>query len=987
MEIRILGPLEVEGEHGPIELTRERERSLIALLALTPGRPVASDRLIDEIWPEAPAEAARHSLHVHISRIRQSLGDGVLLTKSPGYMIAVGEEDVDAQRFQRHVTEGRLAHDGLDHDAAVNLLRKALAMWRGPPAPALAGLASGQAHIGHLEELKLSALESLVESELALGHHGEVLDELTQAVEEHPFQERLWESLMLALYRSGRQADALSAYQRARRILNEELGIEPGAELRRLEDAIVLQRSELDWHSPIHPIVPPNHIPKPHTSFVGREQELAEVDKLLRGSRLLTLTGPGGSGKSRLALETATRVVDRFSEGAWVVELATTSDPGLVPEMVADVLHVRERPGQDLAARLGDFLADRSLLLIFDNCEHLLGAVAEMVTALLSTTSDLRILTTSREALGVIGETRFIVEPMPVPEAAVSDPAVLAGYDSVRLFASRAESTEPGFRLSAQTASLVAEACRRVDGLPLAIELAVGRIRGMGLSELTSQLKDSSALLDVAATTPDPRHRTLRAALQWSHDLLPTVERQALARAGVFHGAFDRPSFWAVAMPESDRAAAAEVLASLVDRSLVSREGDRMRLLETVRHFALGKLEDTGDGDESRRRHLAHYINLAEQAAEWVRTGDDLGAIPVMEDDYPNFRAALQFALSSQPDSDMAWSALRMVGALHWFWIIRGQWSDSLGWTRQALDITPDIPVLPRVYAHLAHAGMAGQGGLYEEALHAAHRARKLSLEMGFHWGIALASSIEGVAWAWRGDFEKARAVFDRWQHEPETGREPLAEAMLDFNRGWVLAMVGDTSQAKELLERSVEASRQRGFAFGTGCAAIELARIARLDGDLDRAENFGVEAVELFAALGSGWWIGAQAFHNLALTARARGDLNEAEKRVSEGFDMANRYGNPLMTAELFEAQAGLRVDTKDFRAAAQLMGAAEAVRNEIGAPPPPSARPRLQADHQAIEEALEPHELAAARDAGSQLTLELAAGSVERLGPASPV
>lgn len=967
MDVRLLGTLEVDGDDGPVVVPPGRARALIALLALQPGRVIPSDQLVDELWPDSPPTAGRHSLHVHISRIRHALGDGSVSTQRPGYAMRIDENKVDVFRFERLIAQGRRALSDSEYEQAAYRFRTALAMWRGPPVPAVSDLPSGPAHIAYLTNLRFGALEGLFESELALGHHEVVAENLTRVVEEDPFRERLWGQLMLALYRSGRQADALAAYQRARHHLREELGIEPGSELRQLEDAIVLQKPEVDWQRPVPSVLPSHHLPQPHTSFVGRDQELAEIAKSLLGSRLLTLTGPGGSGKSRLALETGHHAMDQFEDGVWVVELANTSEPDLVADAVADILRVGGRPGQDLLARLSGFLAERNLLLILDNCEHLLGAVAEMVTALLSTTSDVRVLTTSREPLGVIGETLFVVEPMPVPEADESDPGVLGRYDSLRLFAARAEAIEPGFRLSGQTAPLVSEACRRVDGLPLAIELAVSRMRGMGLAELTSQLKDTSTLLDAEAQTSDRRHRSLRTALQWSHDLLPAVERQALARAGIFQGAFNLAAFWAVGMPESDRSGGAEVLARLVDRSLVSREGDRMRLLETVRHFALEKLEDSGDGDATRRRHLAHYIDVAEQAAEWVRTGDDLGAIPVMEDDYPNFRTALQFALSSQPDRDMAWAALRMVGALHWFWIIRGQWSDSLDWTRQALVITPEIPSLPRVYAHLAHAGMAGQGGLYEEALHAAHRARELSLELGFHWGIALASSIEGVAWAWQGDFDKAQAVFDRWQHEPETGREQLAEAMLDFNRGWMLAMLGDTTQAKELLERSVEATRQRGFAFGTACGAIELARIARMDGDLDRAEKLGVEAVKLFAALGSGWWIGAQAFHNLALIARARGDLNEAAKRVHEGLDMANRYGNPLMTAELLEAQAGLLVDSEDFRRAAQLMGAAEVIRHEIGAPPPPPAQPQLRADSQAIEEALEPHELAAARDAGS--------------------
>lgn len=980
VRIRILGPLEVEGEQGLIELTRERERALVALLALTPGKSVPSDRIIEELWPEAPADAARHSLHVHVSRIRRSLGDGVLLTRRPGYLLAINEGDVDVFRFQRLVADGHLALEDSDHDVAAMRFRDALAMWRGPPAPALASLSSGASHLAHFEELKFSALESLFEAELAVGHHVEILSELTRAVEEHPFRERLWEHLMLALYRSGRQADALAAFTKIRALLGEELGVEPGPQLRQLEEAIILQKSELEWEKPPPPIIPTHHLPAQPTGFVGRSRELDELNHLLLRGHLVTLTGAGGSGKSRLALEAASRSMDRFPEGVWAVELATVSGPESVGEAVANTLRVRSRPGQELLLTLSMFLENRSLLLVLDNCEHIVDQVASAVHTLLTAAPDLTIVTTSREPLHLIGEILYQVDPMTVPDPAEDDPAVLAGYDSVRLFAARAGSTDQDFRLAPSAAPQVAEICRRVDGLPLAIELVAGRLRGMGLEELTARIADTSTLLDSAARGPEARHRTLRAALKWSHDLLSAEEQEAFRRISVFPGSFDLEAVQAVALPNRTLERASQILVQLVDRSLLSRTDDRFRALETVRSFTLELLEESAELDAVRRRHLDYFIEVAESHSARLLAGDDLRATPAIETDYPNMRAALLFALENGETVVMAEAALRLVGALHWWWIARGEWFDSLDLIRRTLEAAPSEVSIPRAQALLARAGMAGQAGLYDEATEVAIQAREESLQVGFHWGVALATSIEGVNWAWRGDFERARTVFDRWKGEPATGRDTQAEAMIDFNRGWMHSLAGNSEEAEHLITRSVTATRQRGFAYGTACGLLELARLARLEGDLERAQSLGLEAIELFGTLGAGWWIGAQAFLDLALVARSRDQLDLARKRVREGLDMASRYGNPLVTAGLLEAQAGIVMDGADPRLAAGLIGAADRIRDEIGAPPPPTDLPRRQVDIHRIRKALGEEVYGEAHRSGRNMTSDQAVALATR-------
>lgn len=980
MEFRILGPLEISTQDGLIELTRPLERALLVVLLLHPGEVVSSDRLVECLWPDTLPEKAEHSLHVHVSRLRRRLGDDLLVTQRPGYRLGVAADQVDAFHFEALVRLSRGARRR-DPSGRLRLLRDALDLWRGHPLSDVDKHTWAQPHIAHLEEVRLGALEDLFEVELALGQHARVAEWAALAVEPHPFRERLWAHLMVALYRSGRQADALAAYQRASRLLSEELGIGPGPDLRRLEDAIVLQKPGLDWTGPAPSTVASHHLPAPHTTFVGREQELLEVDKLLRGSRLVTLVGPGGSGKSRLALETAASLMERFPDGVWAVEFAYIVDGELVAEVIADILEIRERPGQDLVDTLGRFLGTRNLLLVLDNCEHILERVGSLVQPLLAAAPSLRVLTTSREPLGIIGESLYPVEPMSVPPPEESDPEVLARHDALKLFAARAEAIQHDFRLTEATARWAADVCRRVDGLPLGIELVAGRLRGTDLEQMAAHLQSRETLLGTEVRTPDARHRTLRAALDWSYDLLSAVEQQALRGIGVFQGSFDLPGFRAVVVPERGLDEAADLLGRLVERSLISREGRRWKVLETVLHYALERLEEAGELHELHRRHLGHYIEVAERGEARIRSGDDLGGLPMLTIEYPNMRAALRYALQNRRKAELAWAALRMTGNLYWVWIMRGQWSETLVWIKEALDSTPNDTSVTRARALLTLAGLAGQAGRYEEALEAASDARKICLEEDFHYGAAMASSIEGVNWAWKGDFEQSQATFDRWQDELAMGGDPMAEAMLLFNRGWALSMKGESEEAECLLRMSATLTRERGYTFGTACAVLEMGHLARLRADFDRAEKLATEGIELLTALGSGWWIGAQAFYDLGLVARSRGQFDNAAERFREGLDLASRYGNTLLTLDLLEAHAGVLLDKGSFGVAARLLGAAEHVRGEIGAPQSPSVRVQLQADSMALRDAMGEKRFQEAKTRGAGLAVDEAVDEARRL------
>src|SRR5512132_881103 len=566
MDFGILGPLEVRNGGGLVRVPGAKERALLADLLVHAGRVVAADRLVEDLWGDQPPGNPANTLQGRVSALRRALGPagaGLVVTRPPGYVLEVDAERVDAGRFEGLVAAAGRATGA----AAARLLEQALGLWRGAALVEFADQPWAQ-----------------VEARLAGGGQAGVVAELEGLVAEHPTRERLRGLSMLALYRSGRQADALGVYQATRTVLAEELGIDPSPELQRLHQAILVQDPTLDAAAPERDL-PRHNLPERLTSLVGREQELRDVAKLVEQHRLVTVVGPGGAGKTSLAVALAERLVAGHPDGVWLVELAALRDPALLAEVVAVTLGLGEEaagPGIALPApaeRLATFAADKAMLLVLDNCEHLVGACAELVGRLLQAGPRVRVLATSREVLGVPGEVVWPIPPLAVPDPAEADaagaggqaaaPEVLVGYDAVRLFVERATSADPGFVLDATSGPAVAELCRRLDGLPLAIELAAARVRALPPVELAARLQDRFRLLAGGARTLDPRQQTLRATVDWSWELLKDPDRRLLRRLSVFSGG------WTIAAAETvcagDGLEPGDVLDGLfrlVDRSL-----------------------------------------------------------------------------------------------------------------------------------------------------------------------------------------------------------------------------------------------------------------------------------------------------------------------------------------------------------------------------------------------------------------------------------
>ncbi len=578
VQVALLGPLEVRLEKGPVELPAPKQRAVVEMLALRPGRPVTAELLIAGLWGESPPASAAKVLQTYVSRLRKAMPEQCLLTSGNAYSLKLEPGSVDALRFERAVREASQRTETGDARGAVVVLAQALDLWRGRPCEELVEHSWATAEVARLEEMRREAEDDLADLRLAIGEHNAMVGQLEAAVAAEPLRERRWAQLMLGYYRSGREADALRAFGRLRSALAEELGLRPSAELAALEQKVLLQSPELD-HGPFaaeafggrSPVPLSGALPRPASSFVGRVEEVAEVAKLVGERRLVTLAGAGGCGKTRLAQEVAASMAALFSEGAHFVALAPLADPSSVPLAVAEALGVRPQSGRPITQVVAEVVGHRQTLAVLDNCEHLVGAVAEVVEELLQGAPGLRVLATSREPLRISAETVWRVPSLEVPATGASA-AECRGCGAVELFVDRAQAARPGVLVDDGAIATIAEITRRLDGLPLAIELAAAWAAVLDLGSILARLDDRFAFLTGGSRTAPARQQTLRAAVAWSYDLLTATEQRLFCRLSVFSGSFSLDAALALAgrAPEE----AAEDLFSLVSKSMVAIVGD-----------------------------------------------------------------------------------------------------------------------------------------------------------------------------------------------------------------------------------------------------------------------------------------------------------------------------------------------------------------------------------------------------------------------------
>jgi predicted ATPase len=814
-----------------IDIGGARAETLLALLALRAGSAVSADSLIDELWAGEPPEGASTTLRSYVSRLRNALGHSVPIERvSAGYVLHAAQDSVDSHRFEALIRDGVALLDRRRPRRAADVLRAALALWRGAPFAGLHGDGAFLPERVRLEELRLHALEARFEAELQLGRAAEIVDELESLVAEHPFREGLWRQLMLALYRAGRQADALAAYHRARVALDEQLGIEPGEGLRALEVAIL--RQEVPIAGPRHQ-VDASSLPVPLTSFIGRARELDEILSVLQRARLVTLVGVGGVGKTRLAMEVARRALDDIADGIAFVDLAALSDPALLPAHVAASLGVREPPGPELAAAVVEHVASTDFLLVLDNCEHLRAATASFARTLLESSAELRILATSREILDVAGEAPYPVAPLALP-ASPDDREGVRESDAVRLLLDRASMTRYDLRIDDAAYDTAARICRELDGLPLAIELAAARTKALSLDEIAERLRDRFRFLVSWRRLSAARHRTLREAMDWSYELLAPDEQRLLSRMSVFPAGATLASVAAVCQ-DGDEEEASRLIERLADASLIvplaSDHGTRYRLLETVRQYAAERLSEQ-EAAEMRGRHAQRIRTIAESTNLALEGTGSAMDFDLARTEMPSIRAAIQWAAEVDPSL-----GLEIACPLERYWV-----------TNHARE---GVAVFTSLLAH---------DGIPDEL-----RARGLRCRGGCRYYIAdFAGGVQ--------DYEDALAIHRRLGQRTYVGH-------LTLRLAFEAQRLGERERAQELLDQSASIAGGEAYPVdayvGLGLASDLAFDAGRVDDGLDLIGR----AVERAADHGDHWW---EADSRLRLADRAldlgRPDVAEAE-------------------------------------------------------------------------------------------------------------
>ncbi|MEU3409574.1 BTAD domain-containing putative transcriptional regulator [Streptomyces sp. NPDC006670] len=959
MRYAILGTAQAIRDDGtPVAVGGARLRALLTALALRPGRTVPAAMLVAEVWDADPPADAPAALQALVARLRRTLGHGAVRSAEGGYRLEAVRDDVDLYRFEGLV---RSAAAAAEPARAAALYDEALALWRGP---ALASLPDPAAESARWEAVRMDARRGRLGAALALGEAEQALPELTELCARHPLDESLQSLRIRALRAVGRPAEALAAYETVRRDLSTRLGTDPGPALRTLHTELLSgtpapeppppatpapaapasaatparpNPTAQPAHHPGAPAAPayaaalaPGNLRARLTTFVGREEDIRAIGGDLARARLVTLLGPGGAGKTRLSQEAAeARPAGDWPDGVWLVELAPVDDPEDVAEAALAALGAREtklrgaaaeelraltdRTGDNPLDRLAEHCSRRRLLLLLDNCEHVIGAAAELAERVLTQCPGVRILATSREPLGVPGELLRPVEPLPDPVA-------------LRLLDDRGAAAKPGFRV-ADDPEAAAEICRRLDGLPLAIELAAARLRLLTPRQIADRLDDRFRLLTGGARTVLPRQQTLRAVVDWSWDLLDEPERAVLRRLSVFAGGCDLEAAEAVC-GDGSGLDVADAMAALVDKSLVvaapGPAGEmRYRLLETVREYAAERLGET-DRDETEQRHLVHYRELARTTEPRLRGHGQRAAADRIATEYENLRTALRRALATRDVGEV----LCLVHALGWYWHMQDLRAEIRHWTEAAAALgpapfaPPHVPAGP-VHERLLDAPPPYSGEVLAEAWRALHLVRL--------------SSRDHTASAW--DSPQVRAEVEGIL---ATYRPGLPQTCRTPGSLWVYAVMiaGEAGLLKRVVDETVTASRALGYRWELACAlqlrANVLANRADWAGDASRDAD---ESLALFRELGDDWGC-AEALSARAESREKSGAYDLACQDYLEAITYAERLGARAQVTVLRVRMAGSFIENGLLEEAEKILGEITATEKRFGNEAMPAAR-----------------------------------------------
>jgi predicted ATPase/DNA-binding SARP family transcriptional activator len=913
MEFRMLGPLELAAGGAPVRLTAHRQRALLAALLLRAGTVVATDALIEAVWGDDPPDSAASVLRLYVSNLRRCLPPDRLVTRSPGYVLRVEEGELDAERFEALFAEGMRALAQGSPRLARSLLGRALALWRGAALADLAVESFAREAADRLEELRLECVEERVAADLDLGRHREVLAELELMVATHPLRERLRCQLMLALYRCGRQADALARYRHGRDVLMEEHGLEPGTELRELERRILQQDEALEPARRIALSTQRRHVPRPPTATIGRDREISEVcRRLVSGTeRLVTLVGPGGVGKTRLALESAALIGEELADGALLVELAEVRDSGLLLASIGQALGLRPLDGSSWHELLAHHLRPLELLLVLDNLEHLVEAAAPLVE-LLALAPRVRVLATSTTVLRLSGEQVLILAPLQRSAA-------------IELFIRQAIAAGCPAGMPAASRDTVEMICERLEGSPLAIELAAPWMRVLSAEEFLSRLDSRLTVLRGGPRDTPTRHHALRATIDWSFELLNADAQRLFTQLSVFAGGFSLDSMTAVA----GSGLGLEQLDALVTASMVHAVDDRYQLLGVMRDYAAERL---GGDLGPRSRHAEHFAGLAATAEQQLSGADQTVWLERLDVEHDNLRVGLDWLAAGEHTGA---AELHMAAALGRFWYVRGHIREGLSRLQHAIDRTGRGDDACLAKALRAASALAVIQGDYPRANELATRSLSRYRELGDRAGVARCLSNLGAIQHARGEHDVAAATLDECIRAcAEVGDDRLL-ALAQNNRGDA-------------------ALSQREFDTAAAHFAQSLAILQKL-GDSANV---------------------ARSMYNLGAVAIEQNRLEDAGRLLAQSITLSEQIGDYEDIAWCLIAFAAFASRTQQSYDGARMLGFTVALLDEIGATTKPFERSLYERTREALDSALGSTQFDTAVREGERLQLSDAVG-----------
>ncbi len=914
MEFRVLGLLEAVEADRPIALGGHKQRVVLSLLLLHANAIVSPDALVAAVWGDKPPDRAPATLQVYVANLRRLLNVDDdrpcerLVRDGDGYVLRTDEDEVDVGRFRRLVEEARAARSCDDPTRASLLLRTALDLWRGAAFPDLVERQTIP-EVTALEEQRLSVLEERIDADLEAGREDQVVDELAALVARHPLRERLHAQRMLALYRTHRQADALAAYQRMRTTLRDELGVDPSDDLQQLERNILRQDPSLDLVRPSKPAV--STLPVAPTPMIGRERELASLTKLVNDPsvRLVTLLGPGGSGKSRLGLQVATEVTTDFADGVFYCPLAPLSDSSLVVPAIASALNLRETADWTLLDILIQRLEAQRALLVLDNFEQLLDAAGQ-VAELMSRTRYLTVLVTSRSRLRISGEHEYPVDPLTLPELDPLPPiGELTQNAAVRLFVERAQAVSPGYELTAGDGEAVAAICHRVDGLPLAIELAAARCRVLAPPAILTRLDARLRLLTGGPHDVPTRQQTLRGTIEWSYDLLEAAERLLFTWLAAFRGGCTLDAVEAVCTSDGeDPLDLLDRVDSLVSQSLLqgrrTADGTRYLMLQTIQEYAEELLDGSPDGQQRRRRHAEHYLQLAETAEQRLTGGgQQLDWLARLTDEHDNLRAALAWGLSGNGDDNVA---LRLAAALWHFWEMSGSFSEGRRWLEEALALSDQAPPQIRLRALTGAATMIWCEGDSGRARRMHETACDLARKLGDERAEAFALNAIGTQVIDEGDYGRAEEILAQARALALRVGDLRTAAMAQHNTAELVRHRKQYSKAVDHYEDALRIFRELDEQWALVPSLNGLGQVALRQGDRERAAATLRDSLRLAAEVGENYWL-AESLEGLAAVAEASDEVVRAVRLVAAADAMRRRIAGPVQRGQQAEYESFL--------------------------------------------------------------------------------